>query len=155
VRNKNLDFLEKAKDYAFLLLKFRLRSEKEIRERLRRKKFDVDTTRKTISFLKERGFIDDNIFARIWFESRIKRPLGLKRLRQELKIKGINEDIIDTQIQEVKKNYSEDKVVRELAKEKFQKLKGIESHKAKQRVFGYLMRRGFSLDTVIDAVKEL
>ena len=155
MRNKNIDFFQKAQAYAFLLLKFRLRSENEIRQRLKRKKFEETLIDETISFLKENGFVDDRVFAKAWISSRIKRPLGLKRLRQELKIKGVSEDIINEQILEAKKNYSEQVIVLDLARERIKKLKGVEPKKAKQRIFGYLMRRGFLADTVIEALKEI
>ena len=80
MQNIRVDQLQKAKNYAFLLLKFRPRSEKEISERLKRKKFDTAVIRETILFLKEKSFVDDSYFAKVWLESRIKRPLGLRKL---------------------------------------------------------------------------
>ena len=155
MRNKNIDFFQKAQAYAFLLLKFRLRSEKEIRQRLKRKKFDDDVIEKTLYFLKDRGFIDDEKFAKSWLESRIQRPLGLERLRQELKIKGITQEIIEEEILKLKENYSESQVVSSLAKARFKKIKGIDRNKAKERIFRYLIRRGFSSDTIIDTIRAL
>ena len=52
-----------AKEYAFLLLKFRLRSEKELAQRLRQKKFSETIIQDTLTFLKDKQFIDDQIFA--------------------------------------------------------------------------------------------
>lgn len=138
-----------------MLLKFRLRSRKEIYERLKRKKFTEEIITQTLDFLESKGFIDDTIFAKVWIESRLKRPLGLRRLRQELKIKGINEVIIDSKIKEIKNNYNEADVVREIAEEKFNRLKGIEPRKAKKRIYDYFMRRGFSPDVVIDIINQL
>ena len=146
--------LGKARDYAFLLLKFRLRSRKELYERLKRKKFTEEIIKQTLDFLESKGFIDDSNFAKAWIASRIKRPLGLRRLRQELKIKGINEAIIDTKIGEIKNNYNEADVVRKIAEEKFNKLKGVEPRKAKKRIYDYFMRRGFSPDVVIDIINQ-
>jgi regulatory protein len=155
VADKLIDFQEKAKQYAFLLLKFRLRSKKEIYQRLKKKKFDLQTIEKTISFLKDKGFIDDDYFAKAWIESRLKKPLGLKRLKQELKLKGIDNQIIERQIQQIKKNYSEEDVVLEIACKKMEKLKGVEPQKAKRRLFSYLLRRGFSSDIVMDVLNQL
>jgi regulatory protein len=76
--------LEKARAYAFLLLKFRPRSELELSQRLKRKKFSQEIVFKSIAFLKEKKFLDDDCFARNWINSRIKKPLGLRRLRKEL-----------------------------------------------------------------------
>ncbi len=150
--DKDSLLLEKAKDYAFLLLKFRPRSEREIYERLRRKRFEEGIIRKTINFLKDRGFIDDKCFAQGWIESRIKKPLGLRRLKEELRIKGVKEEIINLQISEVKKSYPEADIVTKIAKERFRRIKGIGAQKARRRIYAYLLRRGFSPEVVIDVL---
>lgn len=146
--------LEKAKNYCFLLLKFRLRSEHELLERLKNKKFDQETSEKAVSFLKEKGFIDDKAFAKIWIQSRLKKPLGLRRLTQELRVKGINKEIIENQIENIKHNYSEEEVIGEIVKKKLSKTKNIDPQKAKERIYGYLLRRGFSPDVVIDVLSQ-
>ncbi len=137
-----------------MLLKFRLRSENEIRQRLKKKKFDVGIIEMTLSFLKDKGFIDDDYFAKTWIESRIKKPLGIRRLKAELSIKGINKAIIDTQINEIKKSYPEEDIVGGIAKDRLNKLKGIDPQKAKRRVYAYLLRRGFSPEVVIDVLTQ-
>ena len=154
MQNIRDDQLQKAKNYAFLLLKFRPRSEKEIGERLKRKKFDTAVIRETILFLKEKSFVDDSYFAKVWLESRIKRPLGLKKLRVELRQKGVDKEIIDSQIEEISKGYCEEAVVLKLAKDRLNKLKGVEPVKAKRRLFEYLLRRGFSTEIIIDIVNR-
>lgn len=145
--------LEKARAYAFLLLKFRLRSERELSQRLKRKQFDQKTIAKTITFLKEKKFIDDKLFAQEWVNSRIKRPLGLRRLRQELKLKGISEDIIEYQLNKIKKDYPEKEIVSEIARTKLKKLTGIDPEKAKRRTFAYLFRRGFSPEIITESLR--
>ena len=151
----NLEPLQKAKNYAFLLLKFRPRSEKEIYQRLKKKKFDPGIINQTLAFLKDKGFINDSDFTRLWIESRLKRPLGLRRIRQELNLKGIDKQIIDSRIEEIKKSYSEEGLVTKICQEKFDKLKNIEPQKAKRRIYAYLLRRGFSPEVIIDAINNL
>lgn len=137
-----------------MLLKFRPRSERELEGRLGKKKFSVSVIRETLEFLKDKRFIDDAAFAKIWVESRIKKPLGLRRLRQELQAKGIDKGIIEGQLSEIKKNYQEEAIVRELIGGKLKKLKGIEPQKAKMRIYGYLLRRGFSPEVIIDLLNQ-
>lgn len=144
----------KAKDYAFLLLKFRERSEQELRQRLKKKKFSPDAIEDTVSFLKSREFIDDRHFARSWINSRIKKPLGLRRIRSELSLKGVDKEIIDTQIEELRKDYTEANIVARIAKERLDKLKGIDPQRARKRVYAYLIRRGFSPETVLDVLNK-
>ena len=146
--------LEKARQYAFLLLKYRLRSEKEIADRLVRKKFPPEVIKDTIAFLKEKRFIDDSSFARAWLESRIKRPLGIRRLKQELRFKGIDKEIIERSVEQIKEDYSEIEVVQNIVEEKFRKMRNIEPQKAKVRIYSYLLRRGFSPDVCLDAINR-
>jgi len=152
---KNIDSLRKARDYAFLLLKFRIRSEKEIYGRLKKKKFNDTTIKETLSFLKDKGFINDDYFAKAWIESRIKRPLGLRRIKEELKIKGIDREIIDRHLEDISKAYSEEATVTKIIKQRFDRLKGAEPQKAKRRLYAFLLRRGFSPEIVIDAINQL
>lgn len=152
---KNTDLLRKARDYAFLLLKFRLRSEKEIYQRLKRKKFREEVINQTLVFLKDKGFLDDQVFTKAWIQSRIKKPLGLRRIRQELKIKGVSSEIIDSQVEETKKNYREEDIVREVAQQRMGQLKGVEPESARRRLYAYLLRRGFSPETVMDTLRQL
>lgn len=147
--------LQKAKNYAFLLLKFRQRSENELYRRLKKKKFEEGIIAQTISFLKNNKFIDDEIFARSWIESRLKRPLGLRKIENELSIKGVDRKIIQRQILEIKKDYSEEEVVSSIARERFAKFKGMEQQAARRRLYGYLLRRGFSPEVVSTVVNQL
>jgi len=151
---KQADGFNKARDYAFFLLKFRLRSVNELAGRLKLKKIPEDTIKEVISFLKEKRFIDDNIFARAWIDSRLKRPLGLRRIKQELRQKGVAKEIIEAQTAKVK-DYSEVTTVLDLAKKRLNRLKGIDRLSAKRRVYAYLVRRGFSPEVVIDTLNQL
>ncbi|MCX5693645.1 MAG: regulatory protein RecX [Candidatus Omnitrophica bacterium] len=146
---------EKARAYAFLLLKFRLRSENELKARLKQKGFSTELAQATVNFLKDKKFIDDRVFARGWVSSRLKRPLGLRKIRQELMQKGLDKEVISEALAQAKECYNERQLVEQLAQQKFSKLKNIDPLKAKARVYGYLMRRGFSPDIISDVVKEL
>jgi regulatory protein len=153
--SNNRDLSQKAKDYAILLLKFRARSEKEIYTRLKKKKFKEVVIKETLAFLKDKGFIDDKIFAKTWIESRLKKSLGLARLRQELGLKGIDKKIIDKAISQVGKTYSEEDTVAEIAEKRLRRLSNLEPSVKKRRVYAYLLRRGFSAEVVEEVVSQL
>ena len=151
----SLNNAEIARAYAFLLLKFRLRSENELKLRLRQKGFSEELSQDTVNFLKDKEFIDDRVFARGWVAARLKRPFGLRKIRQELVQKGLDQEIIENSLSQVKEDYNESQIVSQLAQQRFSKLKGIEPLKAKARVYAYLIRRGFASDIVSDIVKGL
>ncbi|MFA4989894.1 MAG: regulatory protein RecX [Candidatus Omnitrophota bacterium] len=152
--NKRTEFFDKARDYAFFLLKFRLRSENELAGRLKLKKIPAETIKEVISFLKEKRFIDDDLFAKAWINSRLKRPLGLRRIKQELRQKGVDKEIIAAQTAKIK-DYSEIETVLDLAKARLSRLKGIDRVSAKRRLYAFLLRRGFSPEIVMDTLNQL
>jgi regulatory protein len=145
----------KARDYVFLLLKFRLRSEKEILLRLKKKGFSSGVASEVIAFLKEKQFIDDNAFAKAWINSRLKRTYGLRRIKQELKQKGIDNQVIETQLLNLGDSYTEAEIVENLIKGKLSKLKGLDPDVARRRIYGYLIRRGFSPEIAASSLNRL
>lgn len=146
---------ERARAYAFFLLKFRLRSEAELMARLKLKGFTEALARETVEFLKDKKFIDDRLFAKGWVAARLKRPFGKRRIRQELIGKGLDKQIIEDSLGEAKEDYSESRIASQLAQQRFSKLAGIGPQKAKARVYAYLLRRGFSPDIVNDVLSQL
>lgn len=145
----------RARDYAFLLLKFRLRSEAELIGRLKQKKFSEVVCRRVVAFLKEKRFLDDEEFARSWISSRIKRPLGLRRLKRELKAKGVDSPIIEEQLRVAARDYNEKEVIEGLVSAKLKAFKSLDPLKARKRVFGFLLRRGFSADAALEVLNRL
>jgi regulatory protein len=147
--------IQAAKEYAFLLLKFRLRSEAELLARLKQKGFSQELSLDTVNFLKEKEFIDDRVFARSWVASRLKRPYGLRKIKQELMQKGLAKEIIENSLSSAKENYNESQIVAQLVQQRFSRIKNVEPLKAKSRVYAYLIRRGFASDIVNEIIKGL
>lgn len=145
----------KAKRIVFQLLKFRSRSRKEIEDRLKKKKFTREAINTVIDYFDKLDLINDEEFAFGWMKSRLIKPLGLRRISFELKQKGISEEIIEQAKNNIKDNYREYEVVSELAAGKLKKLKNIDSNKARARIYGFLIRRGFSIDVINEVVNEL
>ncbi|MCX5709134.1 MAG: regulatory protein RecX [Candidatus Omnitrophica bacterium] len=152
---KNKDEQESAREYAFLLLKYRLRSVEELRDRLKNKKFSETAIKNTIDFLKEKRFLDDAQFSRAWISSRLKRPYGLRRIKQELRLKGVDKEIVERQAGDLSCDYSEPDIVEEIVTRKADNLKGLEPVKARQRLYSYLIRRGFTPEIVIEKINRL
>lgn len=148
--------IKKAQDYAFKLLSYRPRSIKEIENRLKKKDYSSEVISIVVNGLKKLKFLNDREFAKMWVENRIRtRPMGRYRLYQELIQKGVDRDLIEKTLS----NYREEEEI-ELAKELTQrKLKrsyrNSDQPTAKRRLYGFLQRRGFSYDTIQEALKEL
>jgi regulatory protein len=86
--------LARALSYSYLLLKFRARSEGEIRLRLEEKGFPAPVIGQALVSLKERHLIDDRSFAREWLNWRRRKNFPAERIEEELRDKGIAGKII-------------------------------------------------------------
>ena len=137
-----------------MLLKYRQRSVKEISDRLKKKKYPEEIIKETLGFLREKKFIDDSGFALAWIKERLARGIGPRRLFQELKLKGIDKQVIETHLGQAKEYYSETETIRGLAERRLNSLKNLDPQTAKRRVYAYLLRRGFSPDAVIDTLNQ-
>lgn len=145
------DFI-KAKNCALRLIKFRLRSEKEIRDKLKEKEFPLGIIGEVVDFLKKTGLLDDALFARLWVQSRMPRSFGLRRLRFELNKKGIEKEIIEKALESVGEHYSEEESIKEIIALKLKKMRSREPAKIKSSLYGFLLRRGYPQDKVYDAI---
>jgi regulatory protein len=154
-REESEERFRKAQTVVDRLLKFRLRSEQELREKLSRTGFPESTITQTIQHFRDLKLVDDRLFARQWISSRLKKPFGLARIRLELKKKGIDPDLIEQALSEATENYDELEIVTALAKHRASKYPKTDPEKIPQRVYGYLLRRGFSMGNIIKAVKTL
>jgi regulatory protein len=146
---------EQARAYAFLLLKYRQRSRKELETRLKLRKFPADVIEEVVDSLAGKGFVDDTAFAKAWIASRAGQRFGQRRIRQELRVKGVAPEVIDQGLRALQEFSPEAETVRVLAEEKFRKLKDLDSQTAKRRIYAYLLRRGFPPETVIDILNGL
>lgn len=149
--------LSSGRNYLLRLIKFRIRSEKELRDKLRAKQYDGPIVEELIAYFKRLGYCDDREFARSWINNRLAKPLALRAIEVELKQKGIGREIISELISEKKGTLNEFDIARELAKTRLEKLKAgkEKSDKIKQKLYYYLSRRGFSGDIVGEVINQI
>lgn len=153
-----------AKEKAARLLSYRARSEKEIRDRLKKKPFKEPVIEETIAALKRSGLVDDAAFARMFaHDAMVRKPLGKHLLRRELRQKGIANEIIDSVIGEVYDEESEEEFAVELTRKYMNKKTGSKKKstgvqgqlKEKKRLADYLARRGFDWETVSSVLSKV
>ena len=148
------DELKKAKNLAFRLLKYRDRSEKEIVNRLKKKKVSEEVIEKVIAELKSSSLLDNRRFAKSWIQERIRKGYGLLKIKAELKEKGIDQDLLEDLLQDINKDAWVLPQIRELAQKRIKKYNKIDLN-VKRKILSYLVRRGFPYEKVIRVLKEL
>ena len=99
----NSENLSKCKESALRTIERSYKTEKEIRDKLLAKEFDIETVDSTINFLIEYGFIDDSKFVSMYIKDRI-RTQGRNKIRYSLISKGVNKLLIEVLLFFVRKN---------------------------------------------------
>lgn len=147
----------RARNYVWRLIKGRLRSEQEVKQKLNFKKYAPPVIAKTVTYFKGLDYINDVGFAQAWVNSRLRKPLGLKAIAFELKQKGISKEIIDQLIEEKRRSADERIAVDELVEKYLNKSRERKERPEKQkaRLYGYLLRRGFPAEVISEAINRL
>lgn len=138
------------------LLLIRLRSRREIADRLARKGYSAAIVSATITRLESDGLLDDVRFAKAWIAGRLAvRPSGAVRLRRELQQKGIPRDIIEETLRAGLSDVDERAQAVALAQARLRRYRRGPRDAAVRRLAGVLQRRGFSSNAIASALREV
>ncbi len=141
-----------AKNTALRFLGYKARTEKEIYKKLSKQEYPEQIIKKTIKFLKSYNYINDEKYALAYIKDGFSlKGLGLKRLAYELKIKGVDTAITEKAMQSFKNKINEKDKAAELLRKKLKnELKtGLKpDYKLKQRLYGFLSRKGYSYSDI-------
>lgn len=142
---------------ALRLLEVRPRSEQELRTRLQRKQFLPEQIDTAIKRLRDLELLDDAQFAQLWVANRQNlNPRGAQALRQELRAKGIDRQVVDQVIEANVDEDSEHAACADVARKALHKYARETDRATFQRKFGgFLQRRGFSFATIKPILAEL
>ena len=152
-RLKDTDEHEITYQKALHFLSYRPRSSMEVRQNLSKRHIPEALIDETIERLQKAKLVNDEAFAQAWVENRNSfHPRGKAALRSELRRKGLSEEIVqsvlDTQV-------DEESLAINAARKYAQRLASLEWPEFRQKLGGFLARRGFSYDTLAPVVSEI
>lgn len=148
--------LAQARAAADRLLKFRPRSEHELRARLRQKGFDQPAIDAAVQSLARRDLLNDQKFSQYYAAGRLlSRPVGLRALREELRRKGVAQETAAEAVTKAAVGYDELAAARALALRRRAQWRDLPPQAVRRRVAGLLQRRGFSSDIVFRVLRDV
>src|SRR5690606_29233786 len=104
-----------------------------------------ETADRVFDRLLEKGYVDDEKFARWWIENRnVRKGTSRRKLEAELRAKGVDLKIIDAQLQESSRS-DDDELQKIIAKKRSR-------YDDPQKFKQYLARQGFSYDAISSAL---
>jgi regulatory protein len=150
-----------AKEIAYRFISYKPRTLKEVSDKLKAKGFQSDLVSKVVEELKNYGFINDLEYARNFVLNRSRsKTLGELALRRELLSKGISSEIVDEVLSERENLIDEFEIALDLAQGKLKQIKSLKKRKKgrdeyKRRIYEFLLRRGFKLETINRVMREV
>jgi regulatory protein len=136
-------------------------SERELSDYLYRKTRDTRTktgsikkgvskalTERVYNRITERGYVNDEAFARFWIENRqLRKGISKRKLQAELAAKGVDRSIVDSLLSETERN-DEDELQKIIEKK-------ASRYDDEQKLIAYLARQGFGYDDIKQAIENL
>ena len=141
--------LQEAKDAAFKLLSFRMRSIAEMRKRLKEKSFSQIEIDHVIDKLTKLNYLNDVEFGKAFVKEKIKnKKIGPKAIKSELFPHQLSPDFVDELIESVYKKYKiNDLITFHLKRKKIKK--NTQMNKSDlSRLNNYLLRKGFEWENI-------
>jgi regulatory protein len=141
---------EKAYGYAVYLLGLKLRTEGELREKMRLKKYTPEAIEKVFGELLANRYIDDQRYAEVYLENLKKyKHFGFFGVKKKLMEKRLPADIIESVLNGGLNEEEELKIALRFIKN-YQI--GIMKHEEKQKLAQKLRARGFRTSVAIRAI---
>ena len=142
---------------AVKLLAAKPRSVAELRERLLEKEWtDEAAADYAVAKLTEYGYLDDEQFALSFAQSRVRqKPVGRQRLARDLKNKKLDKETAEQALEKVFEETPEEKLIDEAIARRVRLRGRPKTREESKSLFDHLLRRGFSIDLVINKVRAL
>jgi regulatory protein len=130
------------------------RSRKELSDKLAKKNVPAEVAGRLLDRFEEVGLVDDEAFARSWVASRQPgKGLARRALAQELRRKGVDDEVARTALDEVEPA-DEERAARALVRKKLRTLARVDDTTATRRLVGLLARKGYPSGLAFAVVRE-
>ena len=144
--------LDSAMSVALRYLTSRPRSERELRDRLRRRKIGEVVIDRTVEQLRTKGLLDDFTFAQYWVDQRVTfKPRSRRMLEMELRQKGVAGEAIEGVILDM----DDEAEAYRAAQRRARSLPADDFDSFFKKLVDHLRRRGFGYATAAKTAKGL
>lgn len=146
------EVVKRAKKKALSLLERQDRTESQLLTKLKEKGFPEYACEEAVAYVRSFHYIDDERYARNYIRYR-QDSKSRQQLKLELLKKGVEKEVIDLALDEEYENEERDMIFALLRKKKYDPLTA--DVKEKNRLMGFLLRRGFSASDVKNCMRDM
>lgn len=144
--------IKRARLRAMHLLEKGDRTRMDLREKLLKSGYPPEAVEDALAYVESFHYIDDKRYALHYILNQ-KEKKGRARIKMELSQKGVPPEIIQEAFQETEEDTDAREVIRRLLLKK-RKASGALEEKEKQKLWGFLMRRGFQSSDISAVLQE-
>ena len=131
------------------------RTRKELAQDLKKKKIEEDIAQIALDRFEELGLINDRTFSENFVSTtHERRKLGKKALKQQLRTKGVSEEIANQAISQISED-DEFKAALALALKKIRSIQQDDPQGQIRKIVGLLARKGYSSTLSFQVAKEV
>ena len=142
---------KRAKLRAMHLLNDMDRTESQLRQKLKQGGYTEDVTEQAVAYVKSFGYINDEGYVRRFIESR-KDKKSKREIYALLNQKGIDSQMAERVLEEIFSTHSEQDAISEIVRKK-RWHPAEATDKEKQKMFAYLMRKGFRYEDIRQVIQ--
>ena len=153
--NQALDITEREiiKNKIIVLLSYRQRSKKELKDTFVSKGYNIDNVLIVIDKLEQRKYLDDRLFTKMMASHLVKeKNLGRYLVEQKLLHYGIDVSEMEPIVSDLYKKYPPSKTIKKILNKK--KISIRNTLKNKLKMINYLKRKGFHFDDINAIIKS-
>ena len=153
---ENEYLLQKAREYVYNLISKKTYTERALIEKLKSKNFSENIINQITNELKNYKYLNDEEFIYEYAMAKIEeKPMGKYRLKQELFNKKFDENLIKECIEKIYKEFNEEELAQKALNSNFKNLKENLNEKLVQKIYNFLLSRGFSYEIINNIVSRL
>lgn len=146
------DELSRTKYCAFLILGRRAHTKKELTDKLLKKEYSPECVAETVLYMEEEGYINDRDYAERYLNDAVElKKHGMARIKQDLLRKGIDREIVEEVLENTEKDNTE--TIKKILEIRLPKV-DLNDKKQRDRLIGYMLRRGFRYGEVYSALRD-
>ncbi len=146
---------QRALNSALRILTGRDHSRYELVQKLKQRGFTPGAIKKVVLECERLDYIDDNRTTRVYIRQLIRKGYGAKRIRLELKRKGLSDRPDQGVISQMISDIDELEVAGRIFKKNIKRFeREIDPRKRKNKIYRFLLARGFSAETIGNLLKS-
>ncbi len=144
-------------NYLLNLLSRRTHARSELKRKALSKGYPSDKIQQLLQKFEEKGWVDDEEFAKSFVHDKFElQRWGPVKIRSKLRLLGISRPIIERAIQEIQSSGDDYQILKQLVvKRRAHFMREPDLQKRKRKIADYLLRKGFSSDTVFNSLERL